>query len=62
MQTVSIIITVYNGADYLEECLESVLSQTLSDTEIICVDDASTDNTPQILKAYENKITVNTNT
>lgn len=62
MQTVSIIITVYNGADYLEECLESVLSQTLSDTEIICVDDASTDNTPQILKAYENKITVITNT
>lgn len=61
MQTVSIIITVYNGADYLAECLESVLAQTLSDTEIICVDDASTDNTPQILKAYENKITVITN-
>lgn len=62
MPTVSIIITVYNGADYLTECLESVLSQTLKNTEIICVDDASTDNTPQILKTYENKMTVITNT
>lgn len=61
MLTVSIIITVYNGAEYLQECLDSVLAQTLKDMEIICVDDASTDDTPQILKAYENKMTVVTN-
>lgn len=53
MLTVSIIITVCNGAEYLQECLVSVLAQTLKNIEIICVDDASTDNTPQILKAYD---------
>ncbi|MCM1087822.1 MAG: glycosyltransferase [Muribaculaceae bacterium] len=61
MPRVSIIITVYNGAKYLTECLESVLSQTLTDTEIICVDDASTDETPRILEKYRNKIQILTN-
>lgn len=61
MPTVSIIITVYNGAKYLNECLESVLSQTLSNIEVICVDDASTDDTPRILKDYQDKITILTN-
>ena len=58
---VSIIITVYNGASYLAECLESVLSQTLDNIEIICVDDASTDATPGILSKYQDKITIITN-
>lgn len=49
MPAVSIIITVYNGAEYLKECLDSILAQTLQSREIICVDDASTDSTPQIL-------------
>lgn len=62
MLVVSIIITVYNGAEYLQECLDSIFAQTLKNIEIICVDDASTDNTPQILKAYENKMTIITNT
>ena len=61
MPNVSIIITVYNGANYLAECLESVLSQNISNTEIICVDDASTDATPQILSKYQDKITIITN-
>lgn len=62
MLAVSIIITVYNGAEYLKECLDSILAQTLQSREIICVDDASTDSTPQILETYEDKITIITNT
>ncbi|MDE5931326.1 MAG: glycosyltransferase family 2 protein, partial [Lachnospiraceae bacterium] len=59
---VSVIITVYNGEKYLTECLESIFAQTLKNIEIICVDDASSDNTPQILDDYRDKITVTTNT
>ena len=40
---VSIIIPVYNTEEYLEECLDSVLNQTLKDIEIICIDDKSSD-------------------
>jgi len=46
---------VYNVADYLRQCLESVINQTLKDIEIICVNDGSTDNSPQILEEYAKK-------
>ena len=49
---VSVIIPVYNVAPYLRKCLDSVLSQTFFDMEIICIDDASTDDSPKILKDY----------
>ena len=49
---VSIIIPVYNTGKYLGECLDSVLKQTYSDIEVICVDDASTDNALLILEKY----------
>lgn len=49
----SVIIPVYNMEKFLEECLESVLNQTLKDIEIICIDDGSTDRTKEILKKYE---------
>ena len=52
---VSVIIPVYNVAEYLPECLDSVISQTLKEIEIICVDDGSTDNSVEILKEYANK-------
>ena len=52
---VSVIVPVYNTEKYLEECLESILNQTLSDIEIICIDDKSTDNSLQILKEYSKK-------
>ena len=51
--TVSVIIPVYNSAPWLSECLNSVCSQTLKGTEIICVNDGSTDNSLEILEAYQ---------
>jgi glycosyltransferase involved in cell wall biosynthesis len=52
---VSIIIPVYNAECFLERCLDSVLSQTLSDIEVICIDDCSTDNSFKILNKYVQK-------
>ena len=49
---VSIIIPVYNTEMWLEECLESVVHQTLQDIEIICVNDGSTDRSLEILRIY----------
>ncbi len=55
MPKVSVIIPVYNVEKYLRQALDSVVNQTLSDIEIICVDDCSTDNSLQILKEYAHK-------
>ena len=52
---ISIIVAVYNKEKYLSKCLESLLSQTLSDIEIICLDDCSTDNSLAVLKSYAKK-------
>jgi len=49
---VSIVVPVYNAAPFLAACLDSVLAQTFRDFECICVDDGSTDATPQILARY----------
>lgn len=49
---VSVIVPVYNTAEYLPQCLESVMNQTLKEIEIICVNDGSTDDSPQILAGY----------
>lgn len=51
----SVIIPVYNVAAYLRECLDSLVSQTLSDWEAVCVDDGSTDESGEILKKYAAK-------
>lgn len=50
---VSIVIPVYNVEKYLEQCMESIISQTLTELEIICVNDGSTDNSLKILEKYE---------
>lgn len=55
---ISIIIPVYNSESFLEECLNSVVSQTYQNIEIITIDDGSTDASSQILKKYSDKITV----
>jgi len=52
---VSVIIPVYNSEKVLNQCIDSVCNQTLSDIEIICVDDGSEDNSLKILKEYEKK-------
>ena len=52
---VSVIIPVYNSENYLRECLDSVVNQTLKDIEIICVDDGSTDHSLGILREYAKK-------
>jgi len=49
---VSIVLPVYNGADYVSEAIESILSQTYTEFELIAVDDGSTDETPGILDGY----------
>ena len=50
---VSVIVPVYNAQDYLEQCIVSILEQTLQEIEVICVDDSSTDRSLEILKKYE---------
>jgi glycosyltransferase involved in cell wall biosynthesis len=53
---VSIIIPVYNGANYLHEALNSALAQTYTNTEIIVINDGSKDNTEDIALSYGDKI------
>lgn len=52
---VSVILPVYNSERYLVQCLDSIVNQTLTDMEIICIDDKSTDNSLQILEKYAQK-------
>lgn len=52
---VSIVVPIYNVADYLSRCLDSLLSQTLKDVEIIAVNDGSTDTCGKILDDYASK-------
>lgn len=52
---VSIIVPVYNVRNYLERCVESALSQTLEETEIILVDDCSTDGSSELVRKYDKK-------
>ena len=56
--TFSIVIPVYNVEQYIEECLESVVSQRNAELEIIIVDDGSTDHSSQICIQY---MTLNSN-
>lgn len=55
---VSIVVPVWNGERHLRESLDSILAQTYPRLEVIVVDDASTDSTPEILASYGNRIRV----
>lgn len=52
---ISVILPVYNVEKYLQECLDSIINQTLKDIEIICINDGSTDSSLKILKEYAKK-------
>ena len=56
MPKVSVIINCYNGERYLKEAIDSVYSQTYKDWEIIFWDDASTDNSEQIARSYDERL------
>jgi len=48
----SVLIPVYNREEYVRQAIDSVLSQTFSDYELIIIDDGSTDRTPDVLRSY----------
>lgn len=50
---VTVLMSVYNGERYLNEAVDSILSQTFTDFEFLIIDDASTDRTPEILRGYD---------
>lgn len=52
MICVSVIIPIFNAQDYLVECLESIINQTLKEIEIILINDGSTDNSLEIINKY----------
>jgi len=55
MPKVSVIIPVYNAAQYMAQCIESVITQTLQDIEVIIINDGSTDNSLDIITKYQEK-------
>lgn len=55
MPLVSVIVPVFNVAPFLEKCLSSILASTLTDIEVICVDDCSTDDSPRILADFASR-------
>ena len=57
-ELVSVIIPVYNSAQFLKESIESVINQTYQNIEIICINDGSTDNSLEILQLYSDKIII----
>lgn len=52
MVKVSVLVAVYNTVQYLPQCLDSLLAQTMGDFQVICVDDASTDDSLMVLESY----------
>jgi glycosyltransferase involved in cell wall biosynthesis len=56
MARVSVIIAAYNMAEYLSAAIDSALAQELPDTEIIVLDDGSTDSTDKVVRAYGSRV------
>ena len=55
MNRLSVIIPVYNGENYIEKCLDSLINQSYNNLRIVVVDDGSTDKTQKILNNYSSK-------
>lgn len=55
MTKVSIIVPIYNTSEYLDKCITSLTNQTLTDIEIIMVNDGSTDNSKKIVESWQKK-------
>ena len=53
---VSVIVPTYNSNKYLDECLNSIKNQTYKNTELIVIDNNSTDNTKEIARRYTDKV------
>ena len=52
---ISVVVPIFNVEDYIKPCLDSILNQTFTDFEVICVNDGSTDSSLDILKEYAAK-------
>ena len=52
MPEISVIVPVYNCEKYLEKCINSILSQTFDDLELILINDGSSDNTDELVKPW----------
>ena len=57
MSKVTVLVAVYNAEAWLPRCLDSLLAQTLPDIQIVCIDDASTDHSLQLLQQYAERDT-----
>ena len=53
MTMISVVMPVYNGEKYLREAIDSILNQTCTDFEFIILNDASTDETEEIILSYD---------
>ena len=55
MRTCSVLMPIYNASTYLRQSLDSVTNQTLTNIEVICINDGSTDNSLEIIREYAEK-------
>lgn len=53
---ITVLISIYNSSDTLDRCFQSIFNQTYKDISIICIDDASTDNSNELLHKWQRKI------
>ncbi|ANW96311.1 hypothetical protein AXE80_08480 [Wenyingzhuangia fucanilytica] len=55
MALISVVLPVYNVENYIKECMDSILNQTIQDFEVLVIDDCSTDKTLDIVRAYKDE-------
>lgn len=56
--SISIVIPVYNGSKFLSKTIDSLVNQTFKDFEVICINDASSDNSVEILKKFQSSVNI----